>query len=489
MAINIDLWRDDQGRLDGANPLGAVDWQLPAANYMPAKFPMTIVAPRSGQAADYRYYKNYTGIKYRVPVLVHGGAWPFNYSLTNAPDGMTLGENYGDTDYGIIEWPNPTAGDHTVAILVTDQEGTTASVSYTLTVGTSGFIFLDAVSGNDSTGDGSIGNPFQTIGAWYETKTDTTYSGQHVIYRAGTYRTDVAPIEGSVRMACVSNNKPTVHYAYPDESVFIDVQNSHWIYYGGNTNVFHGGFTQQGINVSSGYKGLVVGSSETNQQVFECSFSAPLVAGVGGQNPSHIFTSREFGNGTKADTYVGISHCAFTGGDNYMLYLNYQAGIGVIEANIINNVQSSNGFYLKEDSHRFSIRANEGANNNGKLVQFDYNTPTDIEIAYNNYESTGVAVESGPTSGAVSDIFMYRNTWRTPNFIASNGSSGTITQERDVVIHSGSFGTAWQEVSNNVTISQTDNLIATSGVVDANGDLAGSDRTNYLGARGYEVSA
>src|SRR5689334_21125847 len=68
-----------------------------------ANYPLQIIQPQPNLTTHSRFYKAYPGILYRVPVSVLGGAYPFTYSLTTAPSGMTI-----DAATGIISWPNPT---------------------------------------------------------------------------------------------------------------------------------------------------------------------------------------------------------------------------------------------------------------------------------------------------------------------------------------------------------------------------------------------
>jgi len=129
---------------------------------MPAKMPPVIIFPRpdSETASWERHRKTYTGALYEFKVGIQGGAYPGTFELTGSPPaGMTIGEIYGDADYGKIIWASPTTGTHTIAFKYTDQDLTEVTRTYELVVSTTGFVFLDSVGGNDSTGDGSIGTP------------------------------------------------------------------------------------------------------------------------------------------------------------------------------------------------------------------------------------------------------------------------------------------------------------------------------------------
>lgn len=163
----------------------------PSANtVVPAVYPLELLAPRAAGTAPstdanahampsgHRIFKAYPGIPYNIRAAVLGGSYPFTFSLSNAPSGMTIHSRTGE-----IQWPNPQA-DATPTITVTDAEGTVSSSSWAITVGTSGFKFVDAANGNDAN-DGSIGAPWRTL-----SKVHTSSLDQIVYFRAGTYNFD-----------------------------------------------------------------------------------------------------------------------------------------------------------------------------------------------------------------------------------------------------------------------------------------------------------
>ena len=51
---------------------------------------LEIIQPKAGLSTTNRFYKAYPGLEYNVRMAVIGGAYPYIYSLTTAPNGMTI---------------------------------------------------------------------------------------------------------------------------------------------------------------------------------------------------------------------------------------------------------------------------------------------------------------------------------------------------------------------------------------------------------------
>lgn len=248
MSINLELHENFDGTLDGRykqgnKPNATSPVQLAATNYVDRVADPELIFPRpdSETPAWAKHRRHHPNVPYRIPIGVSFGSWPFYFEAISMPTGATVGSwltASGDKlivgdDYGVVEWTNPTVGNHSFHIKVHFQDGyPPLDVQWTLEVTTAGTIFIDAVSGNDSTGDGTIGNPFQTIQSWYEDDhTLKTYSGYQVCYRSGTYsmtatNTAQAITAGAVRLD--SQNKPLVHYPYLGEAAVADFSAGHF---------------------------------------------------------------------------------------------------------------------------------------------------------------------------------------------------------------------------------------------------------------------
>lgn len=216
-------------------------YQLSAGNYSPRNVDPILIHPRpdTETAAWAKHRRHYPGIGYRVPIGVAFGAGPQVFEIISAPAGSTIGEFLvvdGDRlvpneDYGVLKHPGLSAGNYSFHVRVSFQDGfAPIDVQWTLEVTTTGTIFIDSVNGSDTTGDGTIGNPFQTINAWWKNDlADTTYSGFQVCYRSGTHNATAENSNTGVDAGSWQLNgtdKPLVHYPHPAENVVLDMTNT-----------------------------------------------------------------------------------------------------------------------------------------------------------------------------------------------------------------------------------------------------------------------
>ena len=493
----------------------AASWQLTPLQYETSKIPMELAAPRAGLSTANRYYKAYPGLLYRVPVVVLGGAYPYQYALTAAPSGMTVGQHYGDADYGIINWTNPTTGTSSVTVQVTDQQGTVVSVNYSITVTTAGFIFVDSAKGhhssaNGGTGTGTLANPFLTMDDFYSgtvggaasyssRKADTTYSGYFVYYRAGTYATSTMATEGAdngLRSPFVSGNKPKVHLAYPGETATINTSGAAIIYYGDNSgNYYMGGLSFAGLGSGGDNKAWEWDSGVNDIGSFECNYDASIASSGNGSNAA-LMMSR---NNGYFSNYVFMSHNTIVGLNTYDIFLGYQANKFVAEGNTIsNNIGDGHGFYAKITNQNWSIRGNVGLiGNSTALYNVDgYSTSNNIEVSWNNYKSSGDGASFGLTpSVAIGTVWQYRNTWQVGQQHVANMTVTNLLVANDVLTYTGGSANThgWfydkQAVAPVVTakFSGEECVLRGSSCTDTSGKLTGTARTNYLGVRGFEI--
>ena len=175
-------------------------WRLPEGYFEPAKMPMVLVHPRP-EAPDWAYARNaYPGLRWEIPIVIQGGAWPFRYEILDdgGAKGLSIGEELARSEengfivhrltpeYGVLWWNEPVAGEYAIQLRVTDQEGSTLDVNLTLKVGTEGWVFVDAEHGSDATGDGSMARPFATLRPLYSYDRDTPSPfAQHRVVLAG----------------------------------------------------------------------------------------------------------------------------------------------------------------------------------------------------------------------------------------------------------------------------------------------------------------
>ena len=258
-----------------------------------ANYSLQIIQPQPNLDTKNRYYKAYPGLDYNVRLAVIGGEFPYRFELTTAPAGMTIDKR------GEINWSNPVASGvpYNVTALVTDAVANTQSVSWTITVTTSGFRFIDAINGKSAAqgGTGTISNPWKSMidmyeGNDYASKTANSYAGEFVYWRNGTY-----PMEGYVedngwRIPFVNNYKPVVWLAYPGETPVINMGNAYLAIYGGGSNTYFDGLD---FNVNGNTRGMgITIDSNANNVTFRRNKLHGITTGYTGGNDALIFIAR-----------------------------------------------------------------------------------------------------------------------------------------------------------------------------------------------------
>jgi len=486
----------------------AASWRLAAGHYVAAKMTPEIIGPSAATEAETdnawsRYRRCPSAIAYRVPVAVLGGAYPFYYELTTAPSGMAIGAQYGDTDYGIINWSNPTVGDHSIVVKVTDQDGTEVTRSWTLEVidreNTTYFLFCDAANGSDSTGDGSYSDPYQTFLGWYGVTPgattgsgDITFPGRQVFYRAGTYSTSDVTDPSGVKFWINPARKPSVHVAYPGEAVTFDCP----YYWSGMTGDFcASGINWTGAGVDEGglWRITYIRSDLDPDRniIFENVFDGEVGTPDGGSNTSTIMLD----NNTSRD--VVISHNTFHEPATYILV--YGVSYSVFQHNTLEPTGSTsevNGAFLKSTGYdHWSIRANTGFGAIRPLTFQDGSTGnlTDIEICWNSYRMTTAnpALNYHQTTGTagVGPFWVYRNSFSGSGEIeqmlgGSSLTSPVCTYEKNI-LQGMTLGT-------DATFTHTDDGTGTttncSGFLNATTNLLEGDGLAYRGTHGAEVA-
>jgi hypothetical protein len=497
-----DVAPSDAAKTSDAAASGDGGWQLPPGHFVPAKLALKIIAPFAGLDTRNRYYKAYPGIPYRVPIVVLGGAWPFKYELTSAPSGMTVGSTLGSADYGVIDWQAPTASasSTSVTLRVTDQSGTSATVTWSISVTTSGFLFVDAANGSDSNA-GTIAAPLRTIAGWYGgatygAKSDASHANDFVYYRTGTYSTSTAFLEAAgtgQRMPCVSGNKPKVHLAYPGEKAVLDTTSGSFIFYSDDAvGYWFSGFTATGMGAGGDFKWVEWDSGPSDIVFFDNQFDVPVDTGVTGSNPA-LLMSRS--NAPAISTRVAFVNNTTQGTNGHDVFLGYDTADCVFERNTINgSTDPGNGFYAKIDNADWTVRNNTGLSaNSTPLVAIDgYSTSNAIEICWNDYASAGNGILLGLTPNhAVGSVWAYRNTWQIANQAATNLTVTDLEVSDDVVQYTNASANShgWIDSSANVTATFTGEECVGSGkkYVDSSGNLVAPYAAACRGTRGHEV--
>jgi hypothetical protein len=197
-----------------------------------AEYALRVVYPRpdleTSSYARHRwaYYNGVNPIPYEIDIAAMFGAWPHVYEIITAPAWMSIGEAYGDANYGKLSGtPTGTLTDADVVVRIWDQETNFVDVEFTISTSSSTdvFIFIDSVGGDDGTGDGSIGNPYQTHQhVWGLTEGALTDHPNAIVYRrAGTYTwfSQGAGLGAQLR----KDRTPMALIDYPGETVVDDI--------------------------------------------------------------------------------------------------------------------------------------------------------------------------------------------------------------------------------------------------------------------------
>lgn len=478
-----------------ARPAG----QLGLYHYIKEKMTITMVHPRPNTetSANYIYRNAYPGMEYELPVVVQGGAWPFWFELSNAPTGLTIGEKYGDANYGKLVWTSPTTGTHSdIVVTAYDQNGNSVNSTFTIVCGTSKFTFFDSVSGNNGTGDGSIGNPYADFGVWDDTDENTPdEAGQVAVHRTGTYSTsNLAACYNAANVAYyLGSNKPTTFMAYPGESVVFDFAQASFMFLNG-TPVDCSMIGIEFDNYNTTIERFVSFVDGTDRAlVYNCSYDQtgdPSGSGAV-SNPCVIFTS----NVVDTHDYFAVAGCTFDNLDNLFPWEIYDNQYAVIQGNSLTGGASA--FYVKlGDIDYISIRDNTITSNTGYGLQVDsYASVDNVELCYNNIETTSNGIYFGANATTRTGRWEYRNTIRSGSaagIIVIQYGATNFLSENTVIEHTSGVdqGIDHSDSTYTGTYTKTKMELTDSGVTytDASGLLTGAYRTDYLGIRGHEVN-
>jgi len=492
----------------GTPPQG---WQLAGdgvsaeSHWVKAKMPMHAVYPRPDLETQThaRHRWAHPDFRYEIPIGVQGGAWPFKYEILNGPSGATIGQYYGDPDYGVLKW-TPTNGDSgtkTFTVRVTDQELNTVDLTWTTTIDANQFVFVDANAA--STGPGTIASPLKTFADWYKgdvDATDATYHNKIVVFRGGNYTAvGSAANDGNVRLE--SAYKTPSFIGYPDETASIDFTTAMvFSADSGMSDTFVANLTLKNARptVANSHFWWMAGTPE--RVTFWNNVFDTLGNGTnGGDNPCGIFVSDVSADKNyfliKGNTFQNFTN----DGPNGSFVDMYRVYYVVIEENLMQNSTPEYGLWAKVTKAYVTIRANRMENVRAGINLWYGDaapgTPHDHEVCWNKVvidpawgTNTRTFLVMGDAPSSINsnhyNTFIYRNTFyggtsttqsvgpdpynTDGNMIMSNNLSQWRTNEQETIIP-------------NLTGDMN------SGIADSNGLLTGAYRTQYLGMRGAEV--
>ena len=466
-----------------------------------ANYPLEIIQPRTGLNTLNRFYKAYPGLEYNVRMAVIGGVYPFTYSLTTAPAGMVINEDTGE-----IIWPNPiTIGSpYLVTAKVVDSDAIEQTVSWTITVTTTGFRFVDAINGLSvaSGGTGTLANPWKTVkdfyeGSVYDSKYAQSYSGEFLYWRTGTYALDAykenclpdqTAVDNECRVPFVEAYKPIVWLAYPGETPVINHNlgghDAYIMFYQYSDNTYIDGLTFD-VNGSTRSKSIVFAGG--NDTTYRRNTTYGIDHHHSGGNNSLFFVT----DGQRVSVQDNIASDV-TGADGFFV-LGYHSVKTLIENNLVTNI-AGHSISAKTDTKNWTIRGNKitGSTVTGISTQC-YPDLMDTEISHNYVKvASGDALrlnfEWNETTGAE---YIHHNTIVGPiELINALATNGPWVFYNNVIVNSTGGDkvtkTGWSSAS---TYSNTNNLTDTveTNILDSNGFLLPA-YAEYIGVMGWQIA-
>lgn len=492
------------------------DWRLPEGYFMPAKMDMTLVHPRDSESSSWAYAKNaHPGVAWEIPIVVQGGAWPFQYAVVDngGADGLAIGSELHrreedrflihevTEDYGVLRWDDPVEGTYEILVQVHDQDGSSLDVPITLTVGTEGWIFVDPSTGDDSN-DGAINAPFASLGRIHSG--EGAPFGGHRVYVIGAVPMDGNRPNGNLRID--EGEAPAVWVGFPDSDAVLEayegklVVNSPDFYLANLEHRHHEDFYQDD---GTFLHMLTVWQNTHRYTVHDVTFSrfqgVPVNTGLG--NSSIMM----FTNPDNPRYHVAVVNNTLTGPSGFLTstyYLHYavfeknravDAHIATAEASVWAVIYIKGG-----DNQHITLRANRfvGDNRweqgNGALGILQ---ARNVEIAYNVIETPwnsgrrGAMVlwtnssQSSYTWTEDTPVWVYRNSlrhrlhWEGNNL--DNMPDGNVHIERNILEDG-----AWPESP----LIAADENSGEDKYFDGSMSLTGDSRSEHLGRRGAQIA-
>lgn len=477
----------------------------------------------SGLNANNRIYRAYTGLTYKIHADAIGGKWPYTYALSNAPSGMTIEAGPCTTigtscTAGTITWANPTTTASNITVTITDSLGAQVSGTWSVTVGTSGFCFVDAVSGNDAN-TGTAASPWQTLDA-----ARTGCGANSIMYlRAGTYNTSAltGTVDGGSagyrkKSGWSESSRPVIWIGYPGDARPViefgatGLNEVEMIDFTGS-NIWVEGIKVQNIGCI-GFRSL---RNSNYGLVVRDVIGQSINDGYDSGNCSFFMWQSQYdpsGAHSYYDTVQLSSFIDANGGDCALKI--YSVRWGLFETNAISDSQTAEGaIALKAEVPDYTVRANTcasdvltciGGNMNRNASHGTFQTGG--EVLHNLCLGSGTASAEGCITLVEAEVNpatltqVYRNTFiGRVLFTNADTGDGPYRFYDNVILNADNVGGSCPQyyycvsvTDYTVLVDNGDNVKGANDGTIANattGALVGSYRTTYLGVAGYELAA
>lgn len=496
-------------------------WQLASGYYEPRKSNMVLIHPRpDSETTVYAQHRNaYPGLAWSTRIDTAYGSWPFRFELTgNIPAGMTIGNQLsivGDVlepapGYGVISWPNPIAGTYTITGNIYDQEygrGGSPSIaipfSFTLEVGTARHVFIspsdNPTPGNDTTGNGTLLNPFLTIFRLHNGSSATsTFNGRVVWLRGGTHTLGGMSTNNN-NYAMEAGGAPVVFVGYPGETAVIRQTQGWFVLRTGGSDFMLKDLTLEHANAFKNNQYMVILYSASNRHSYHGVTFRNYYRGVDeGENASVIYYPGAICQ------YISTTGCTFTGQMGALLtgygIRNYSWQRNTVQSATFSQTSPTNDWgliYSKDGCTDGCIRGNNfvsgnswgsiqsvhsigGQNNSGNTYSFN-----NIQISYNFVPSGilyGIFGNYEYGAGPVGTVYGFRNSVNDVVQDRNNYAAQPTVNQWNANAISGGF------VTMTPSFTQSGNLTG-AGIFDSNVKIAAAYRAANLGIVGAEIKA
>jgi hypothetical protein len=446
--------------------------------------------------SHWRHRRCPAGIEWEIPLTARWGTFPYNWTITDGPEGLEIVNVGYDTlkpPYATsLRWTNPTTSGspHTITLLCTDQLDATDSVTFSLEVAvatdTSKFRFVNSATG-DNANTGTRASPWRTMAAWLQSDEDTsTFQTHQIFYEDGTYNIggltgddgiNNPEYNGSGVSIPINNNKPKTHVGL-GSSVVWDSNGCMWNGEGGVTGWFIANIRFLAAEIS--------GTTPFNMHFREAggfedgaAFKITFVGGANTTGDSQNASCALWGNTDVGNPYGNfiISQCTFED----IQYEVFAKLYNVYDFTMEGCVATGTMLQVVEPLHpkgldlrRIIMRGCDFGRVSGfgaSLIETQWiNDPVrrdDFEVCWNSLRGSlqGWKAEGGD-GGGYSNNHSYRNNWQVPNHLLQNSDATAFRFTRDIHQYTNNGPTGINE-SGTGSPTITDCSHATSGLLHA----------------------